>query len=68
MTKAELIEVLREFPDDIMVVVGGWGGGCTPWVDIEMVKLKLNLNIAMRQLIFMRHRLPIRARALNMNC
>jgi hypothetical protein len=45
MTKAELIEVLREFPDDIMVVVGGWGGGCTPWVDIEMVKLKLNSNL-----------------------
>jgi|688.fasta_scaffold1346111_2 hypothetical protein len=42
MTKAELIEVLREFPDVIMVVVGG---GCTPWVDIEMVKLKLNSNL-----------------------
>jgi hypothetical protein len=45
MTKAELIEALSEFPDDIMIVIRGYGGGCSPWLDIDRVKLKLNSNL-----------------------
>jgi hypothetical protein len=45
MTKAELIEALSEYPDDIMVVIQGHEGGCTPWLDLDPVKLKLNSNL-----------------------
>ena len=40
MTKAELIEMMSEYPDDTVVVVRGWDGGQAP-VDVEWVKLKL---------------------------
>jgi hypothetical protein len=45
MTKAELIEALSPCPDDTLVVVRGWRGGCTTNLDVEMVKLELNVNI-----------------------
>jgi hypothetical protein len=45
MTKAELIEALNEFPDETMVVVRGCRGGCTTNLDVEMVKLEINVNI-----------------------
>jgi hypothetical protein len=45
MTKAELIEALSEYPDDIMIVIRGYGGGCTTNLDVEMVKLELNVNL-----------------------
>jgi hypothetical protein len=41
MTKAELIEALSEFPDETIVVVRGWRGGCTTNLDVEVVKLGL---------------------------
>lgn len=45
MTKTDLIEALSEFPDDTMVVIRGIEGGCCPWIDIDLVKLKLNSNL-----------------------
>jgi hypothetical protein len=45
MTKAELIEALSQFPDETMVVVRGWRGGCTTNLDVERVKLELNVNL-----------------------
>jgi hypothetical protein len=45
MTKAELIKALCPFPDDIMIVIQCYGGGCTTNLDVEMVKLELNVNL-----------------------
>jgi hypothetical protein len=44
MTKAELIEALNEYPDDIMIVIPGHEGGRKEVEWAEGIKLKLNVN------------------------
>jgi hypothetical protein len=47
MTKAELIEMMREYPDDTMVVIQGYEGGLEDITEIEKIKLKLNYNTSL---------------------
>jgi hypothetical protein len=46
MTKAELIEMMFDYPDDTMVVIPGYEGGLSDVTHVEDVKLKLNINSA----------------------
>lgn len=46
MTKAELIEMMSEYPDETMVVIPGYESGLSDVMHVEDVKLKLNVNIA----------------------
>ena len=44
MTKAELIEMMSEYPEDTMVVIQGYEGGLEDITEVEKIKLKLNYN------------------------
>jgi hypothetical protein len=45
MTKAELIEMMSEYPDETMVVIRGFAEGQTCAIDVEWVKLKLTPRV-----------------------
>ncbi len=44
MTVSELIEVLKELPQDDMVVVRGYEGGVDEVVELEQTQIALNVN------------------------
>ena len=44
MTKAELIEMMSEYPNETMVVVSGYEGGKKDVTEVDQIKLKLNVN------------------------
>lgn len=44
MTVSELIEVLKELPQDDMVVVRGYEGGVDEVVELEQAHIALNVN------------------------
>ena len=44
MNVAQLIEKLKELPQEAMVIVDGYEGGCDEIKNVNLTRIKLNVN------------------------